>query len=109
MLEIPAGLIEANETPIEAARRELQEEVGFYPQTCDFLFTMHSSPGFTNDKLSFFLAKDLKKSKLDLDEDENLEAKSYPIDELYNKVLNGEITDAKTIIAIQYAVMNESK
>ena len=109
MLEIPAGLIEANETPIEAARRELQEGVGFYPQTCDFLFTMHSSPGFTNDKLSFFLAKDLKKSKLDLDEDENLEAKSYPIDELYNKVLNGEITDAKTIIAIQYAVMNESK
>lgn len=109
MLEIPAGLIEANETPIEAARRELQEEVGFYPQACDFLFTMHSSPGFTNDKLSFFLAKDLKKSKLDLDEDENLEAKSYPIDELYNKVLNGEITDAKTIIAIQYAVMNESK
>lgn len=109
MLEIPAGLIDANETPIETARRELQEEVGFYPETCDFLFTMHSSPGFTNDKLSFFLAKDLRESKLDLDEDEDLEAKSYPIDELYNKVLNGEITDAKTIIAIQYAVMHESK
>ncbi|WP_297280688.1 NUDIX hydrolase [uncultured Anaerococcus sp.] len=108
MLEIPAGLVDANETPIEAARRELQEEVGFYPEECDFLFSMHSSPGFTNDKLLFFVGKDLKESKLELDEDEDLEAKSYPIDELYNKVLNGEITDAKTIIAIQYAMMNKS-
>lgn len=108
MLEIPAGLVESNEAPIETAKRELQEEVGFYPETIDFLFTMHSSPGFTNDKLLFFVAKDLKESKLDLDEDENLEAKSYPIDELYNMVENGEITDAKTIIAIQHAMMNKN-
>lgn len=108
MLEIPAGLVESNEAPIETAKRELQEEVGFYPETIDFLFTMHSSPGFTNDKLLFFVAKDLKESKRDLDEDENLEAKSYPIDELYNMVENGEITDAKTIIAIQHAMMNKN-
>lgn len=108
MLEIPAGLVESNEAPIETAKRELQEEVGFYPETIDFLCTMHSSPGFTNDKLLFFVAKDLKESKLDLDEDENLEAKSYPIDELYNMVENGEITDAKTIIAIQHAMMNKN-
>lgn len=108
MLEIPAGLVDANEAPIEAAKRELQEEVGFYPETIDFLYTMHSSPGFTNDKLLFFAAKDLKESKLDLDEDENLEAKSYPIDDLFNMVQNGEITDAKTIIAIQHAMMNKN-
>lgn len=108
MLEIPAGLVDANEAPIEAAKRELQEEIGFFPEQIDFLFTMHSSPGFTNDKLLFFVAKDLVESKLDLDEDENLEANSYPIDELYNMVENGEITDAKTIIAIQYAMMNRN-
>ncbi|MFO3664677.1 MULTISPECIES: NUDIX hydrolase [unclassified Anaerococcus] len=108
MLEIPAGLVDANEAPIEAAKRELQEEIGFLPEQIDFLFTMHSSPGFTNDKLLFFVAKDLVESKLDLDEDENLEANSYPIDELYNMVENGEITDAKTIIAIQYAMMNRN-
>jgi len=108
MLEIPAGLVDANEAPIESAKRELQEEVGFYPETIDFLFTMHASPGFTNDKLLFFVANDLKESKLELDEDENLEAKSYPIDQLYNMVENGEITDAKTIIAIQYAMMNKN-
>ena len=108
MLEIPAGLVDANEAPIEAAKRELQEEIGFLPEQIDFLFNMHSSPGFTNDKLLFFVAKDLVESKLDLDEDENLEANSYPIDELYNMVENGEITDAKTIIAIQYAMMNRN-
>lgn len=109
MLEIPAGLVDAGEAPIEAARRELQEEVGYYPEKIDFLFTMHSSPGFTNDKLSFFVAHDLKESKLEEDEDEFLEVKSYPIDDLYNMVLNGEITDAKTIIAIQYAVGEKLK
>lgn len=108
MLEIPAGLVDPNEAPIESAKRELQEEVGFFPEQIDYLFTMHSSPGFTNDKLLFFVAKNLKESKLELDEDENLEAKSYPIDELYNMVENGEITDAKTIIAIQYAMMNKN-
>ncbi|MBM0046370.1 NUDIX hydrolase [Anaerococcus sp. mt242] len=108
MLEIPAGLVDPNEAPIESAKRELQEEVGFFPEQIDFLFTMHASPGFTNDKLLFFVAKNLKESKLELDEDENLEAKSYPIDELYNMVENGEITDAKTIIAIQYAIMNKN-
>ena len=109
MLEIPAGLVDAGETPIDAARRELQEEVGYYPEKIDFLYTMHSSPGFTNDKLSFFVASDLKESRLDLDDDEFLEAKSYPINDLYNMVLNGEITDAKTIIAIQYAVNEKLK
>lgn len=109
MLEIPAGLIDPNEVPIETARRELQEEIGYYPETIDFLYTMYASPGFTNDKLSFFVARDLRESKLEEDEDEFLEAKSYPIDDLYNMVLNGEITDAKTIMAIQYAVNEKLK
>lgn len=102
-LEIPAGLVEANEKPIDTARRELQEEIGFKPIDIEYLFDMHSSPGFTNDKLSFFLAKDLEESKLEEDEDEFLEKKSYKISDLYNMVINGEITDAKTIIAIMYA------
>lgn len=108
-IEIPAGLVESNEVPIETAKRELQEEIGYFPEKIDFLFTMHSSPGFTNDRLSFFEAHDLVESQLDLDDDEFLNAKSYPIDDLYNMVLNGEITDAKTIIAIIYAVNQKNK
>lgn len=102
-LEIPAGLVESNEKPIETAKRELQEEIGFMPLDIEYLFDMHASPGFTNDKLSFFLAKKLEESKLEEDEDEFLERKSYKIDDVYNMVINGEITDAKTIIAVLYA------
>ena len=102
-LEIPAGLVEANEKPIETAKRESQEEIGYKPLDIEYLFDMHASPGFTNDKLSFFLAKDLEESKLEEDEDEFLERKSFKIDDIYNMVINGEITDAKTIIAVLYA------
>ena len=102
-LEIPAGLVEANEKPIETAKRELQEEIGYKPLDIEYLFDMHASPGFTNDKLSFFLAKNLEESKLEEDEDEFLERKSFKIDDIYNMVINGEITDAKTIIAVMYA------
>lgn len=110
-LEIPAGLVDANEVPIDAARRELQEEIGYYPEDIEYLFDMHSSPGFTNDKLSLFLAKDLKKSKLEADDDEFLEVASYKVKDLYRMIENGEITDAKTIIGIMYAMklMNEEK
>lgn len=109
-LEIPAGLVDPGEMPIETAKRELQEEVGYFPETISYLFDMHASPGFTNDKLSFFLAKDLVKSSLDQDEDENVEAFSIEIKELYKMVENGEITDAKTIIAILYCIklLNEA-
>lgn len=109
-LEIPAGLIDPGELPIETAKRELQEEVGYYPEKMTYLFDMHASPGFTNDKLSFFVGEDLVKSKLEQDEDENVMAKSYPIKDLYQMVENGEITDAKTIIAIYHAMktLNEA-
>lgn len=103
-LEIPAGLVDANELPIDAAKRELQEEIGFYPEDIEYLFDMHSSPGFTNDKLSFFIARDLRESKLEEDDDEFLEKISYKIDDLFNMIQNGEITDAKTIIGIMYAM-----
>ena len=109
-LEIPAGLVDPGEMPIETAKRELQEEVGYFPETISYLFDMHASPGFTNDKLSFFLAKDLVKSSLDQDEDENVEALSIEIKELYKMVEKCEITDAKTIIAILYCLklLNEA-
>lgn len=103
-LEIPAGLVDPGELPIETAKRELQEEVGYFPEKVTYLFDMHASPGFTNDKLSFFLADNLVNSKLEQDEDENVASKSYPVKELYQMVENGEITDAKTIIAIFYAL-----
>ncbi|MDO4594341.1 MAG: NUDIX hydrolase [Tissierellia bacterium] len=110
-LEIPAGLIEPNELPADAAKRELQEEVGYTCENINYLFDTYSSPGFTNEKMSLFLAEDLKESKLENDEDEFVYRESFEVDELYNMILNCELSDAKTIIAVLVAkkYMEESK
>ena len=103
LLEIPAGLVEPNEDPKDTAARELQEEIGFKPGKLEYVLDCYASPGFTNEKLSLFVATDLQPSRRPLDETEFLEPVRMPIEEAYHKVLNLEIVDAKTIIGILYA------
>ncbi len=102
LLELPAGLIDANEAPREAALRELQEEIGYGSNKLEFLFDSYSSPGFTDEKTSFFLATDLFESKLEADDDEYLEVLDYGIDEAMKLVKDGYIEDGKTITGILY-------
>ena len=106
LLEIPAGLVEPGETPSQAASRELQEEIGQKANSMEYLMDAYASPGFTNEKLSLFLATDLEPSSLPQDDTEFIEVVTLPIEEAYEKVLNLEITDSKTIIGIQYAYHN---
>lgn len=107
MLEIPAGLLEPGENPKEAAIRELQEEIGLRPQKIEYLMDAYASPGFTNERLSLFLATDLVEDPLHCDPGEFITVEEYPVRELYDKVMNFEITDAKTIIAVLYALRRE--
>ncbi|HHX68255.1 MAG: NUDIX hydrolase [Miniphocaeibacter sp.] len=102
LLEIPAGLIDANESPREAALRELQEEIGYGANKLEFLFDGYSSPGFTDEKTSYFLAQDLFESKLEADDDEYLEVLDFDIDEALKMIDDGEIEDTKTITGILY-------
>lgn len=102
MLEIPAGLIDPNEVPREAALRELQEEIGYNANSLEFLFDSYSSPGFTDEKTSFFLAKDLFESKLKADDDEELEVFDYDLEEAIEMIDNGKIEDSKTIAGLLY-------
>ncbi|MCI6157030.1 MAG: NUDIX hydrolase [Peptoniphilaceae bacterium] len=103
LLEIPAGLVDPGENPQEAAIRELQEEVGYQPKQIQFVLDSYASPGFTNERLSIFVATDLEPHALKMDETEFLESFEYPIEELFEMVQNLEITDAKSIIGIGYA------
>ncbi|MDO5719032.1 MAG: NUDIX hydrolase [Tissierellia bacterium] len=102
ILEFPAGLIDSGEDPSEAALRELQEEVGYSANKLNYIYDAYSSPGFTNEKVSIFLAEDLYESKLENDEDEFLEIVKIKIDDLIDMLHNYEISDAHTIIGIQY-------
>lgn len=103
LLELPAGLVEANEEPRETALREMQEEIGYTSDNMEYLFDSLSSPGFTNEKTSFFLAKDLVEKKGTPDEDEFLDVVEYTVEEALNMIDSGEIIDAKTIIGVLYA------
>ncbi|MGX7025562.1 NUDIX hydrolase [Vagococcus hydrophili] len=105
ILEIPAGKIEKDETvPMETAKRELEEETGYQAKEIKEIAKFISSPGFSNEWLYLYEAKDLVKveNPLPQDEDEFLELMELSLDEAKEKIVTGEICDAKTLYAILY-------
>lgn len=106
LLEIPAGKLEINEERESAAKRELEEETGYIAENLELITEMYGSPGFSNEKISIYLAKDLKIGEMNLDDDEFIEIETYNIEEITVMLQNKEIKDAKTIIALQYLLLN---
>ncbi|PTE83064.1 ADP-ribose pyrophosphatase [Staphylococcus equorum] len=106
LLEIPAGKLEINEERESAAKRELEEETGYIAENLELITEMYGSPGFSNEKISIYLAKDLKIGEMNLDDDEFIEIETYNIEEITVMLQNQEIEDAKTIIALQYLLLN---
>ncbi|MCT4565231.1 MAG: NUDIX hydrolase [Maledivibacter sp.] len=102
LLEVPAGKLEMGEKPVECAKRELLEETGFKTNNIEYLFKFYTSPGFSNEIISLFIAKDLVADVAQPDEDEYIEIEKYGVDELLEKIYKEEIKDAKTIISILY-------
>jgi ADP-ribose pyrophosphatase len=100
--EIPAGHIEKNETPLQAARRELEEETGFIAKKMKFLIYFYPTPGIINKKEYLYLAEGLSKGKISLDKDEDIITKEMRLDNALKFIKSGRITDAKTILAILY-------
>lgn len=103
MLEIPAGILDVNEEPRDAALRELKEETGYYANELKYMMEFYVSPGYSDEKIYLFLAKDLDKGEPMLDSEELLEHEIFSIEELVKMVNRGEIVDSKTIIAINLA------
>lgn len=99
-LEIPAGGLNEGEDMLSCAKRELEEETGYASQNVEHLITLYTTVAFCNEKIGIYYTKDLKPSKQALDEDEFVTIEKYTLDELVEKIFNGEIEDAKTISAI---------
>jgi ADP-ribose pyrophosphatase len=100
IIEIPAGLLEAGEDPAACAERELREETGYRPGILESLGGYNVAPGYTNEYIHLYLARDLEPAPLAQDSEEFLELIRLPFDEALAMVERGEISDSKTIIAL---------
>ena len=100
LLELPAGKLDHGlEDPIEGARRELAEETGLEAEEWTYLGHILASPGFCTEDLHMYLARGLTRKGQHLDEDEFLDVVTMPFEELVGQVMDGTITDAKTVAA----------
>ena len=100
MLELPAGKLEPDEDPREAALRELSEETGIQAARVDALGGFLMSPGFCTEELHLYLARELSFGAAHPDEDELLSVEKHSLQSLVDMVMKGELTDAKSVIAI---------
>jgi len=103
ILEVPAGIVEISESPTECAQRELQEEIGYISRDMRTMGGFWASPGFCNEYLYAYIAKDLVPSKLQPDEDENIEIQKIPLSIIPKLIRCGEIEDSKSIATLLMA------
>ncbi|UHA76209.1 NUDIX hydrolase [Paenibacillus sp. 481] len=99
-VEIPAGKLDPNEQPEHAALRELEEETGLKASHLTRIGSFYTSPGFADEIIHLYAAEDLEQGEMNTDEDEFLEVSALTIEEAYEAMRQGRISDAKTISAL---------
>lgn len=102
IIEIPAGKLEKGERPDDSAHRELEEETGYRAKEMTYVTTFYTSPGFADELVHIYVAKNLEIGQIDRDEDEFMDVLSISINEAKSLIASGEICDAKTMYAVQY-------
>lgn len=100
LLELPAGKLDLGEDHRLAALRELKEEVGAVPGQLDYLGRIYPSPGYTNEILHLYLARELSLGESQPDDDEFLNVERYSLDELSSMIFDQKLVDGKTVAAV---------
>lgn len=100
MTEICAGKTEKGEDALECAKRELKEELGISAKTVTPLATIAATPAYDSEIIYVFLATDLEYVGQSLDDGEFLEIVKMPLSQAVQMVMDGQITDSKTQIAL---------
>jgi len=97
--EVVAGTLDPGEDPMECAKRELTEETGYTAIDIEYLGRIHPSPGYIEEKIELYFATVDEQGETNPDEDENVEAFLLTAEEAVEMILNGQITDSKTVAA----------
>jgi ADP-ribose pyrophosphatase len=103
LLELPAGTLEAGESPKDCAGREIKEEIGMAAKSIEEIGKFYLVPGYSNELMHVFLAKGLYPSKLEQDYGEYIELNVLPMQEVFALLDKGKFLDAKTAAVLGMA------
>lgn len=104
--EIPAGKREKGQTFLTCARAELKQETGLSAKSIKEIMVFHPCNAFSSEEQHLYLATGLSRGETDPDEDEFLNVQKFPLKKAYQMIKKGEITDAKTILSLQWYALN---
>ncbi|MCO5233850.1 MAG: NUDIX hydrolase [Chitinophagales bacterium] len=108
--EIPEGGALIPQDPLEAAQKELAEEVGLGANKWELIAKLHNSNSVTDETAYIYVAKDLYSKEGKLDDTEVIERKKLPIKEAIKMAMNGEITDSMSIVALlKFHILEQQK
>lgn len=102
--EVPAGKLDGGEDPLTCATRELAEEVQLRARTLRLLTVIHTTPGFTDERIHLYVGTGLEPAEGAPEWDEHLRVVRVPGEEALAMVRDGRITDAKTLCALLLAL-----
>lgn len=107
-VEFPAGKLDPDESLLACAKRELEEETGYSASDWEHLGTMHNCIGYSDERIEIFHARNLVAGEAKLDVGEFVELQEMSFDELRQGVLDGWLTDAKTITCLFWLAARRS-
>lgn len=102
LIELPAGTLEPDESPLQTARRELTEETGYAAESWTELPGLWMSPGILNERMHCFVAQDLTAGPPRREAGEEIENLIVPLDQAFAMIQRGDIQDAKTVATLLY-------
>ncbi len=107
LLELPAGKLEKGEKTFDCAKRELLEETGYSSNNFKKICSFYTTPGFSDEILHLYIAKNISFSEQNPDSDEFINVVKIKVDEIHRYIVEGKIIDAKTILGLLFFLERE--